>query len=329
MRIQRYDDLLKPVWDNFIRRSKNGTFLHLRDYMDYHRDRFLDYSLLVWDDKNNLLAVVPANRKGDVLESHGGLTFGGFITDAAMKVPKMLYAFHAALSYLQNESFTRVLYKTVPYIYHQLPADEDRYPLFLCNAKFVRRGLLAVVDCRQRLPLQERRRRAIEKAKKNNLSARLSEDFESYWELLTAVLAQSYSTHPVHSLSEIQLLHSRFPNHIKLYCCYEGAVRVAGVVIYQSDRVARAQYIAASERGREVGGLDFLFHYLLGEVYQQKPYFDFGTSDEHDGMYLNRGLIDQKEGFGARAVVHDHYELQLATLDIDRLTRVMEDRLVP
>jgi hypothetical protein len=35
-------------------------------------------------------------------------------------------------------------------------------------------------------------------------------------------------------------------------------------------------------------------------------HFDFGTADECDGRYLNRGLIDQKEGFGARAVVHDH-----------------------
>jgi hypothetical protein len=88
--------------------------------------------------------------------------------------------------------------------------------------------------------------------------------------------------------------------------------------------VARAQYIAADERARELGGLDFLFSYLITEVYEQKPFFDLGSSDEADGMYLNRGLIDQKEGFGARAVVHDHYELQLTTLDVSRLTRVME-----
>lgn len=48
---------------------------------------------------------------------------------------------------------------------------------------------------------------------------------------------------------------------------------------------------------------------LIHVYYASKPYFDFGTSDE-DGK-LNLGLIDQKEGFGARTVVHDHYVLEL------------------
>ena len=41
-------------------------------------------------------------------------------------------------------------------------------------------------------------------------------------------------------------------------------------------------------------------------------YFDFGISNEQGGRKLNRGLIDQKEGFGARAVVHDHYAIDFA-----------------
>ena len=38
---------------------------------------------------------------------------------------------------------------------------------------------------------------------------------------------------------------------------------------------------------------------------------DFGISTEHGGDYLNEGLIFQKEGFGARSVCYDCYEVAL------------------
>lgn len=82
-------------------------------------------------------------------------------------------------------------------------------------------------------------------------------------------------------------------------------------MIYESTRVAHVQYIAASPRGRELGALDQLFVHLLDETYAAKDFFDFGISNEQDGRTLNRGLIEQKEGFGARAVVHDFYRLRI------------------
>ena len=41
---------MRAPWDTFVQESKNGTFLFVRDYMDYHRDRFQDCSLLVYRD---------------------------------------------------------------------------------------------------------------------------------------------------------------------------------------------------------------------------------------------------------------------------------------
>ena len=44
--IRRYAPADKPLWDGFVALSKNATFLHYRDYMDYHSDRFSDFSLM-------------------------------------------------------------------------------------------------------------------------------------------------------------------------------------------------------------------------------------------------------------------------------------------
>ena len=78
--IKRYDDSDSAVWNSFVAQSKQGTFLFDRRYMDYHRNRFADYSLLFYL-KGKLYAILPANIVGDTLWSHQGLTYGGLITN--------------------------------------------------------------------------------------------------------------------------------------------------------------------------------------------------------------------------------------------------------
>ncbi|PYI94271.1 MAG: GNAT family N-acetyltransferase [Verrucomicrobia bacterium] len=312
MRVERYQESDKEAWDAFVRQSKNGTFLFLRDYMDYHRARFEDHSLVIRDDDDRIAALLPANVRDQLLSSHAGLTYGGFVADEQMKLPKMLVVFEAALSFLKDRSFAALVYKCVPHIYHRAAAEEDLYALFLCNAKLRRRGALTVVEGAHRLAVQERRRRGARKAQKNGVVVRQSDDLPTYWEILNERLLSTYGTRPAHAVEELQLLRSRFPNHIKLFAAYQEGTMLAGVVIYESYNVAHAQYIAANERSRTLGALDLIFEELLDNIYQSKKYFAFGTSDEQEGRKLNRGLIDQKEGYGARVVAHDHYELNLA-----------------
>lgn len=311
MKIAIYQQQDRSIWDDFIRTSKNGHFLFYRNYMEYHRHRFMDYSLLIYNDQKTLLAILPAHQKEDLFATHQGLTYGGFITTKAMKTPLMLQIFDALINYLKDKGFRRFIYKTIPYIHHQIPAEEDRYALFRVGANLYRRDTLSVVSMNQFLPYQERRLRNIKKAIKANLKVQLTLDFPTYWNLLTETLIHSHGVQPVHSLEEIQFLHSYFPESIKLYGCFLEERLLAGVVIYETSQVVRSQYIAASTEGKELGALDLLFQYLLKDVYSHKTYFDFGPSSEQDGQYLNQGLIDQKEGFGARAIVHDHYKIDL------------------
>lgn len=66
-------------------------------------------------------------------------------------------------------------------------------------------------------------------------------------------------------------------------------------------------------RRPQVGVLDFLLGALLTHEFPQRPWFDFGVSNEEEGRVLNEGLVAYKEAFGARAVVHDFYEWILST----------------
>lgn len=310
LRVETYTKQNKAQWDDFVQSSKNGTFLFLRDYMEYHQDRFEDCSYIVRQD-HQIVALLPANRKAESILSHGGLTYGGFITDETMKLPQMLEVFDISCEHFQAAGFRTLVYKTIPYLYHRIPAEEDRYALFLGGAHLLRRGVLTVSDARCRPSFQERRRRGATKAAQNGLVVRQSEDWPGYWNVLTRRLLAVYNCAPVHSLEEIEMLRQRFPANIKLFAAFEGDTIVGGVVIHETGRVARAQYIATSERGQALGALDLVFTELLAGEYREKPYFDFGTSDEEDGRRVNRGLIDQKEGYGARVVAHDHYGMRL------------------
>ena len=308
--IEQYQPVHKPEWDAFVRSSKNATFLFTRDYMDYHSDRFDDYSLIIRLG-SDVAALLPANRNHHELHSHQGLTYGGLLLSALMTTPSLLILFDSLLSHLRSVGFRHFYYKTIPSIYHQLPSEEDRYALFLAGAILSRRDVLSVVAMRRRGPVQNRRKRGAAKALRRGVVIAQSQDWCRFWTLLAKTLEDRFAVRPVHSIGEIQLLHSRFPEQIRLFEARCGDDVLAGAVIFESAMVAHVQYIASSIRGREVGALDLLFNHLIESVFQEKMFFDFGISNEHEGKLLNRGLIEQKEGFGARAVVHDFYTLDL------------------
>jgi hypothetical protein len=308
--IRPYDDTQRAGWDAFVRASKNGTFLFARDYMDYHRDRLQDCSLLVLRDAE-IVALFPANRSGADVHSHQGLTYGGVLSCEHMTTPLMLDVLAAIIAHLRSIDCRNLFYKTIPAIYHRVPADEDRYALFLANAALYRRDVLSVVQAPPAITPQARRRRGAAKASKLGVAVAQSDDWAGYWTLLSEHLAQRFGVPPVHNLAEIDGLRRRFPDNIRLHVASLDQDILAGTVVFESARVAHVQYIASSERGRDLGALDKLFLHLLDETYAAKAFFDFGSSNERDGRVLNRGLIEQKEGFGARAVVHDFYRLEL------------------
>lgn len=311
IRVERYTARECDAWNHFVATSRNGTFLFDRGYMDYHADRFEDHSLILREEAGAMLAVMPANRVGDTLHSHQGLTYGGLVIGARTGSAAMLAMMDAVVAYMRSAGFARLAYKTVPTIYHRQPAEEDRYALFRHNAALVRRDVLSVIPAGGRLKPQERRLRGAKSARKLGVAVVESVDFSAFWAVLDDNLQRRYGVAPVHSLDEIRLLHSRFPEAIRLFEARQGDVVVGGAVVFETPTVAHVQYISASDAGKDLHALDLIFTTLIEETFAGKPFFDFGISNEDGGRVLNEGLVAQKEGFGARSVVHDYYELRI------------------
>ena len=315
--VVRYTSDQKIVWDSFVAASRNGTFLFMRDYMDYHADRFTDYSLMFYKG-GRLLALLPGNIEDDTYCTHGGLTYGGFVLAYQASASVVLEAFYLLCRYLKETSgVKRIVYRTIPFIYHKYPAEEDLYALFRLNARLTERKISSVVMPAGGCPFSTLRRRKLKLAHTSGLSIYQDDAFNAFWPVLEQNLQQRHDRLPVHSLEEIVRLNRLFPEEIKLYRVLDKDETVGGCVMYISGEVAHVQYIASTDRGRDMGALDLLFDCLINQIYTEKRYFDFGVSVEDGGRYLNEGLIFQKEGFGGRAVMYDTYELCLDSGDDD------------
>lgn len=309
--IVRYSQERAHEWNTFVAHSKNGTFLFDRRYMDYHADRFTDFSLMIYR-QGALYALLPANAESDVLWSHRGLTYGGIVmTDKAM-AERIQQLFRELNDYLRDHGFRKVVYKTIPHIYHRVPSEEDWFSLFsICRAQLVDRSISSTIDLLQPLKWRRDRKYGVNKAFANGVQVGESNDWAGFWQVLETNLMHKYGAKPVHTLWEIELLHSRFPDDIRLFTAERNGQILGGTVIYLSPMVAHAQYISASPEGKALRVIDALFDYILHECDWPVRYFDFGTSNEEDGHILVEPLIYQKEGFGGRAVCYDTYEYGL------------------
>lgn len=303
-------------WNAFIGQAKNATFLFHRDFMEYHSDRFQDYSLIVLD-KEKWVAVLPANVVGNQVFSHQGLTYGGLVYNEKLKLASVIAIFKSVLFFLNANKIEKLHLKLIPSIYHQKPAEELNYALFLADAQLIRRDSMAVIDLSKKLLIANGRKEGIKKGQKNKLEIREVNDFEEFWnEILIPNLAQKHQAKPVHSLEEIIKLKALFPENIRQFNMYQNGIIVAGTTVFETSTVAHCQYISGKEDKNELGGLDLLFYQLISETFKNKRFFDFGTSNENQGRKLNNGLSYWKESFGASTIVHDFYEVKTSNYSL-------------
>lgn len=308
--IQRYSSANKGLWNQFLTTAKNGIFMFNRDFMEYHSDRFTDHSLLFYND-SDLIALLPANEKEHVLYSHQGLTFGGFITNQDMKQHHMLDCFATLHQYLIQQKFTACIYKTLPYIYHTLPSQEDVYALWKGNFELTRCEASTTIDFSSLIRPAKSRRAQANRAKREGVILSESTDFDAFIQLENAVLQEYHQTTAVHTAAELRLLQSRFPQNIRLFLAQKNGNLLAGTLIFEYPQLVHTQYMASSAEGRHIGALDLLIISLLDKYASSKKYFDFGISTEQGGTLFNEGLCAQKEGFGGRTTVYQTWQISV------------------
>ncbi|WP_026977879.1 hypothetical protein [Flavobacterium tegetincola] len=299
-------------WNAFIDQAKNATFLFHRNFMEYHEDRFVDYSLII-EDGSKCVAVLPANFSNNQVFSHQGLSYGGLVYDKKTKLATVLTIFKYILEFLKQNEISKFQVKLTPSFYTDYPSDELNYALFLTEAKLIRRDTHAIIELQKGISITKGRMEGVAKAIKQKLIIKEETEFHAFWnQILIPNLAEMHQAKPVHTLEEIQYLHQKFPDNIRQFNVYHYDKLVAGTTIFETKNVAHAQYISGNNDKGKLGSVDFLYHHLLTNIFSHKEIFDFGISNSNEGKTLNGGLSFWKESFGAHIISQDFYEVNTA-----------------
>ncbi|GAA4292426.1 hypothetical protein GCM10023163_08560 [Aestuariibaculum suncheonense] len=294
-------------WNDFVAKSKNGTFLFHRDFMEYHSDRFEDFSLLIFK-RNKLVGIFPANKEGEDVVSHRGLSYGGLLINDEVRSEMYAVLFGRLLDYFKSQGVKRLFIREIPFIYHSKLTQEFEFFAQILSLECVKVDSYYVIDARRKIKLNRNRKRALKKAELNKLV--LSEDgLELFWnDILSKNLLEKFNVTPVHTHREINMLKERFSDNIKFYAVYQKGIMLAGVVMFITENVAHFQYSSGSENRIDTGALDFLFQSII-EKYKAYDFISFGSSATDKTLKIDRGLAYWKESFGANLIAQRTFEI--------------------
>ena len=279
--------------------------------MEYHSNRFKDASYLVLK-KNNVVAVLPANSVDDIIHSHQGLSYGGLILKPSLKLNEVILIFEALLKQLSIDGFKTLDLKFIPDFYALQSTNELKYLVHILNAELYKRDVLSVLDLKSSLPYNSSTKQAIKQAEDQSFKVKEVEEVESFWnELLIPNLKKRHQAKPVHSATEMQKLKQRFPFNIRQFNVYNDDLLISGCTVFETKTTAHVQYIAGSAVKSERVAIDYLHHYLISRVFNEKDFFDFGASTTNKGKNINEGLLFWKERFGARTYTQDFIRINL------------------
>ena len=290
------------LWNTFISVAKNATFLFHRNFMEYHSDRFEDYSLLVLEGEK-VVAVLPANRVGDTVYSHQGLSYGSIVVADSIRIKDYVSIVKELMLFLYNNGISNLEIKLLPKIYHQTIADEMNYVAFLMEAEIFRTDVYLAIDMQKDYEPNRNRKRALKIASQLGVEIKEDSNYADFWnQILSPNLKERFGVTPVHSCLEIEKLAALFPDAIKLFNAYQGSELKAGVVLFLTETVAHFQYSSGGNDRTDTAALDILFNYVI-KKYSDKKYVSFGSCSEENGLKLNDGLAYWKESFGAKTTV--------------------------
>ena len=312
---RRYESAAAPAWNSLIDQSVNGAFLFRREFMEYHADRFEDFSYMLWKG-SELVAVFVAGRlrttpNPTTLVAHPGLTYGGLVCAAELKYPVLEEAYAVLLNAFRAEGFAKLVIKPVARVFCRQPAEASLFYFHQQGFQLNGRELNSVIDLTQPLRISKGRKDNVRKARNAGVSVAVSADFAAFWPLLTDNLWHTHGVRPPHSEAEIGMLQQRFPANIQLYVARQSDVVVGGVLLFldAAHGFVHTQYISANEQGKLVGAVDAIIAQILTDVQGHFSRFSFGISTAKGEM--NPGLLAQKEGFGAVVELMDSYEKAL------------------
>lgn len=309
--VRLYSNSDFELWNDFVSKAKNATFLFHRNFMEYHKDRFEDYSMMVFYS-DDLVSIIPANRVGDEVFSHQGLTYGGFVLDEKTTLDTISAIYNAVLDFLVDHRIARLQVKEIPFFYDNSKQSVEKTILIKNGTKIIRKNTFLGIDLKADFSISKSKLKHYKRLLNSDLLIEKEDGFNRFWhQVLTPLLQEKYGVSPVHSLAEITLLKQLFENNIEQYNVYLDNEILAGITIFKTEDVVKSQYGAVTENGKKYRALDFLFIHLIEKFKNSYHFFDMGTVNDDSELGINQGLLNQKKELGCELYNQNIFQIVL------------------
>jgi hypothetical protein len=280
--------------------------------MEYHKDRFDDFSLMVFEGEK-LIGILPANRVGKSVYSHQGLTYGGLVFCSKLKTEIIELILDQILFFFKGNAIETFYYKPIPDFYFSEGNNAMDFFLFKRGAVLERKEMNLVVNLAQPLKISKSKLKHFRRIENLDLDIVEEQSFAPFWErILEPRLLEKFNVKPVHTREEITFLKESFPENIKQFSVYQKDNIIAGITLFFIENGVKSQYGATSKKGEEMRALDFLFINLIEKYKREgKLFFDMGLVNEEDTKGYHYGLLTQKEELGCTVYNQNFYKINL------------------
>lgn len=313
--ITSYDESNEKIWDDFVmNKSINGTFLQTRKFLNYHpKERFQDSSLMVYNEKNNLCALVLGCRiERDGIKnfiSHQGTTFGGIIVDQKHYRAKYLVPMVEEIKQYLSERYDYVKFKCTSDIFSKSSTALMEYVLkysgfeeykelsTYIDFSSYKEDILSNFSQGKRTNVHNCEKAKLELRELNSLN-----EIKEFYSILEENLSK-HNTKPVHTIDELlDLKDNRIQDEIGFYGVFDKDLMIAGSMMFyfKNVNIAHTQYLASKQDYNRLSPMTYMYYCMIKEM-KEKGYskISWGTATEDMGKILNMGLITSKEDFGS------------------------------
>jgi len=324
--IEQYNESLESAWDSFVEtNNRNATFLHSRKFFNHNPLNQKDDASLLFYKNGKLKALLPACliEINGVLTffSHPRSTYGGFIVDESIGVEEAVVIVELVINFAKNKQAGEIVIRNPFRIFYQLPSDETDYAMWYHGFTIKSRELECAIKLsgEPELKYEDGTKRSVKKALKS-VTVKETDEYELFWQHLTANLSEKHGAKPTHSLEQFFELKKRVSDDkIKLIGSFIDDKLVGGIVLFVcKPMVLHAQYIASDLNYQNSRPLNAVIDHIIKWGWDQGfQYLNLGSANEDAGRKINYGLFRFKEGFGGRGVLRETMHLKLNKSDLN------------
>lgn len=288
-------------WETFVKQAANGTIYHTRQFLNHHKDKFIDESIMIYHN-DILVCVLPCCQDGELYFSHKGSTYGGPIFSSKLfyKVEKMKEIIEQILAYYNHN----IQFRIANSIYHY---ESDSLLLYLLQQHLNLHLELSwfiqkednLIEKIQNKRNKERYLKFIQNKNIQCISSHSTNDnYILFYSLLSFNLLKKFNTKPTHdTLENFLFFKDSIPKHHSLYIVCDDSTIYGGVfVVKVTNKCWYTFYITHNDSIKNNPSIFYIMNNIQEDARRENvKYIDYGLTTENQGKCLNMGLSKFKQ----------------------------------